>query len=328
MDKDQSEQELMSVVSYLYYYADLNQSDIADRLFLSRSTVSRLLKKARLSGVVELKINEPWRRDLELEDFIKSTFNVGRVRVLDNESIHNRMKIENHQTHTSVLGVLGQMTSYCISCTAQENYVLGLSWGRTISHVIDSITTSQNIPFTVVSIMGNQAWPSSNEENIELSQRFSKVYGGRYFPLNGPLYARSKEQHKEIMNEPSNAEALGYARKANIILTSVGTNESGEWLDAMGQERMNRLLDLGCVGRIGGHYYDINGIEIEGNFKELLIGLTLEEIRSAHKVICVAATETKATAVYGALRGCLINELHTTKALAEELVKIVENRRI
>ena len=70
MDKEQNEQELMSVVSYLYYYADMNQSDIADRLFLSRSTVSRLLKKARQSGVVELKINEPWQRDLSMEDAV------------------------------------------------------------------------------------------------------------------------------------------------------------------------------------------------------------------------------------------------------------------
>lgn len=59
MEKEQKEQEFMSIIAYLYYYSDMSQSEIADRLFLSRSTVSRLIKKARQNGVVELKINEP-----------------------------------------------------------------------------------------------------------------------------------------------------------------------------------------------------------------------------------------------------------------------------
>ena len=148
MDRENRERELISIVSYLYYYADMNQSDIADRLFLSRSTVSRIIKKARQSGTVEIKINEPWDRDLEMEDLVKTTFPVDSVRVLRPES----------DKPEQYLRSLGKMVSYYLSCNLKHNSVLGLSWGNTVAHVVDSITNNENISFTVVPIMGSNNW--------------------------------------------------------------------------------------------------------------------------------------------------------------------------
>lgn len=319
MDKDRNEQELMSVISYLYYYADMNQSDIANRLFLSRSTVSRLLKKARQSGVVELKINEPWQRDLAMEDQIKTAFNINRVRVL---------RFEEELDASAVLDALGKLVTFYISCNAHNQSVLGLSWGNTISHVVNSIGSSKNIPFTVVPIMGSMTWPSSNPESLELSYRFSRIYGGRYFPLDAPVHAATIEQHNALMDTPENAEAIEVARQADYILTSVGSIRVGSWEKVVGAENIARLQEIGCVGHIGGHFFDIAGKEIDGKYKELHVGLTLEEIRNSDNVICVAASAEKAEAVYGALRGELINTLMITYPLAVRLLEISQSRRL
>lgn len=319
MDKDQNEQELMSVISYLYYYADMNQSDIANRLFLSRSTVSRLLKKARQSGVVELKINEPWQRDLAMEDRIKTGFQIDRVRVLCFDASFDEDR---------VLEALGKMVSFYISCNARSHSVLGLSWGNTISHVVNSIGSSKNIPFTVVPIMGSMTWPSSNPRSLELSYRFSRIYGGRYFPLDAPVHAASKEQQAALLDTPENAEAIEVARKADYILTSVGSIRVRSWEKVIGPENLARLRELGCVGHIGGHFFDIAGREIEGKYRDLHIGLTLDEIRASGNVICVAASEEKAEAVYGALLGGIINTLMITYPLAAKLMEIAESRRL
>ncbi len=318
MEKDNREQELMSIVAYLYYYADMNQSDIADRLFLSRSSVSRLLKKARQSGVVELKITEPWKRDLAMEDEIKSAFGISRARVLRTDLIPPE----------SVLDALGQAASFYISCTAESQSILGMSWGNTIAHVVNSISGNKNIPFTVVPIMGSMTWPNSNPESLELSLRFSRIYGARYFPLEAPLYAHSKEQLQELILKPGNAEALETVRKADYILTSIGAIRSRSWENIIGPEKLARLCEIGCVGHIGGHFFDISGVEIDGNYKDLLVGLTLEEIRKNRNVICVAATEEKAEAVYGALRGGIINTLMVTLPLAKKVLDVAKSRRI
>ena len=318
-NKERNEQELMSIVSYLYYYADMNQSDIASRLFLSRSTISRLLKKARASGVVDLKINEPWQRNLALEDSLKTRFSVESVRVL---------KVQDHWTKEDILTTLGKMTFFYINCLVEENTVLGISWGNTISHVVDSFDSNSNIPFTVVPIMGNKIWPSVKSESLEISYRFSRIYGARYLSLDAPLYAKTREQYQELMQKPDNAEALSYARKADKILTSVGSIENRSWEDVLGPQKLARLQELGCVGHVGGHFFDINGYEIEGTYKELLIGLTLEEIRNVRDVVCVAASSTKAKAVYGAIRANLLDALFITQPLAEQLLEIADQRRL
>src|SRR5439155_8884434 len=43
----------------LYFEEDLSQSDIAERLSVSRSTVSRLIAEARESGIVRIEIRPP-----------------------------------------------------------------------------------------------------------------------------------------------------------------------------------------------------------------------------------------------------------------------------
>lgn len=318
MDKDMKEQEFMSIIAYLYYYADMNQSEIADRLFLSRSTVSRLIKKARQSGVVELKINEPWKRDLSMEDKLKTIFHIDRVRVLDNNE---------HMSADDILRILGQMVTFYISCNASGHSVLGMSWGKTVSYVNNSIVTNQNVPFTVVPIMGSMTYPDTNPESLKLSQRFARVYGGRFFPLDAPLYATSKDHLRSLLMEQGVAEAIDTARKSDFILTSVGSIEGRSWDRVLGMDKLSKLNALGCVGHIGGHFFDINGHEIDGSYKDLHIGLTLDEIRSRN-VICIAASEKKAEAVYGALQGRMINCLMITYPLGLKLLELNEKRSL
>lgn len=49
------------------YNAELIQNQIAERLYTSRSKISRMLKEARELRIVEIYIQEPWERNLEYE---------------------------------------------------------------------------------------------------------------------------------------------------------------------------------------------------------------------------------------------------------------------
>ena len=74
--------------------------------------------------------------------------------------------------------------------------------------------------------------------------------------------------------------------------------------------------------------YDISGREIDGAYKELHMGLTLEELRGSGNVICVADTPGKAEAVFGALRGRMINTLITTLPLARQLLEVAKSHSL
>ena len=56
------ELELLLKVAQLYYEQGLTQNEIAKKLFISRSNISRLLTQAREAGIVEIKVHYPFER--------------------------------------------------------------------------------------------------------------------------------------------------------------------------------------------------------------------------------------------------------------------------
>lgn len=73
------------MVANLYYNSEMTQNEIADRMYTSRSKISRMLKEARELGIVEISIKEPWERDLNLEKEIQQTYGVKTVKLFPQE---------------------------------------------------------------------------------------------------------------------------------------------------------------------------------------------------------------------------------------------------
>lgn len=78
----QEKWSILATVANLYYNSEMTQNEIADRMYTSRSKISRMLKEARELGIVEISIKEPWERDLNLEKEIQQTYGVKTVRVV------------------------------------------------------------------------------------------------------------------------------------------------------------------------------------------------------------------------------------------------------
>ncbi|WP_253289084.1 MarR family transcriptional regulator [Eubacterium sp. MSJ-13] len=72
----QEKWNILASVADLYYNSEMTQNQIAERMYTSRSKVSRMLKEARELGIVEIYIREPWERNLEYEQYFKDSFGV------------------------------------------------------------------------------------------------------------------------------------------------------------------------------------------------------------------------------------------------------------
>ena len=60
----------------LYYYENMTQDSIADRLGCTRWTVGRHLEEARQSGIVRITINHPRARVRHLEKELAERFGI------------------------------------------------------------------------------------------------------------------------------------------------------------------------------------------------------------------------------------------------------------
>jgi len=107
---------LLASVANLYYNHDLTQSQIAERLFTSRSKISRLLKEARERKIVEIKINEPWERFLDVEAEFLELFNLKDVRILSTKGAPENI----------VLMKIGEVAAYYIDTIIEKNMIVGI----------------------------------------------------------------------------------------------------------------------------------------------------------------------------------------------------------
>ncbi len=125
----QEKWSILATVANLYYNSEMTQNEIADRMYTSRSKISRMLKEARELGIVEISIKEPWERDLNLEKEIQQTYGVKTVRAVSSRDISKEQ----------ITSRLSEVSAYYLDSVVKEKMVVGISWGNTLYHIVKYI---------------------------------------------------------------------------------------------------------------------------------------------------------------------------------------------
>jgi DNA-binding transcriptional regulator LsrR (DeoR family) len=89
---------LVYKVSRLYYEQDVKEEEIASQLHLSRAKVSRLLKYARQTGVVQITVTSPPGIHTNLEQQIESKYSLEEVIVVE---------VDESQTQEAITRAIG-----------------------------------------------------------------------------------------------------------------------------------------------------------------------------------------------------------------------------
>ena len=311
----QEKWNILATVANLYYNSELTQNQIAERMYTSRSKISRMLKEARDLGIVEIYIREPWERNLEYESILKKEFGLKNVRVVtikDSDKENGLQKI-------------AEAASYYLDSIVKQDMVVGISWGNTLYRIVKYISTNnrKNIPITVVPIMGAANIKSPEKDAMDLAKDLASAYGGKYQYIYAPLFVNSKELKDSLVQERNIEDVLELSSNADAILTSVGSIVYKSWNNYLSVKTLEALEAKGAVGHIGGHFYDIQGKELETALAERMIGISLDDIRSCREVVCVAYGESKAEAILGAMRGGLLNTLVIDEKCSERIVELI-----
>lgn len=310
----QEKWNVLAMVANLYYNSEMTQSQIAERLYTSRSKVSRMLKEARELGIVEIYIKEPWERNLAYEQTIKEEFSLKNIRIIMSKDADK----------DKAQALLSEAAAYYLDSIVKQNMVVGISWGNTLYHIVKYIAANnhKNIPLTVVPIMGAANINKPERDALDLSKDLASAYGGKYQYIYAPLFVKTREIKESLIQDDSIRGALELAKNADAILTSVGSITYKSWSNYLSVKTLENLEKKGVVGHIGGHFYDIQGRELETSLAERMIGIGVEDLRNCNETICVAAGEGKAEAVLGALRGNYIRTLIIDDKCAEKIISV------
>lgn len=122
MDHDREAQMLRA--AQLYYYENLTQGAIADRMNCTRWTVGRLLDEARACGIVAISINHPRSRVPALEKRLIEAFGLGEAIVVRQQS-----------TPAGTLELVAAAAADYITALRPQPESMGIAWGRTLTAV-------------------------------------------------------------------------------------------------------------------------------------------------------------------------------------------------
>jgi DNA-binding transcriptional regulator LsrR (DeoR family) len=297
-------------VARLYYAENLSQQEVATRLGLSRSNVSRMLSDALSQGIVEIRINDPAGRERQLEDQLTQTFGLREARVAQRPGAFGGGSNQ-----------VGLLASHLLLDTVADQMTVALSWGHALQSMVWATTTDRDRAVQLVQLVGGLSSISNEISGQELVRELASRLGASYRYLHAPATLTTKEAREALVQEASISQALAAARDADVAFVGIGTPSHGS------SSAILKSLDLSefeaaefwrqrPVGDIAARYFDESGKELSGPVHDRVLAVTLEDLAAIPTVVGVAEGRAKVPGVLGALRGRLINVLICDESLA------------
>ena len=129
-----TDMEQLLAVAKMYYEQGLTQQEIDEKVFLSRSHVSRMLKEARALGIVEIIIRSPFENHVSLEMSLAERFGMEKILVAYTENTGPREEFNS---------VCSMGASYLNSILTNRS-VLAVSKGKTVAATIGALDDEES----------------------------------------------------------------------------------------------------------------------------------------------------------------------------------------
>jgi DNA-binding transcriptional regulator LsrR (DeoR family) len=310
------ELRLMTKVARMYYEHGLRQTEIVERLNVSQSTVSRLLKRAEQAGIVRITLSVPSSAHPELEEALQEKFDLKEAIVVDSMDDDDQ-----------VVRDLGPAAAFYVETTLKPNDVVGISsWSAALLAMVDAMQPSSRAAgVRVVQILGGVGIPSAEFHATHLTRTFANMVGGTATLLPAPGVVGSPEARRVLLKDRFVHEATQLIGGMTVALVGIGAVEPSNMLASSGNVFSNAELESlrsqGAVGNICLRFFDRQGLPVPTPLNDRVIGVDLTQLRHAERAVGVAGGRRKATAIRGALAGRLVNVLITDVGTAHRLVE-------
>ena len=296
---------LILTAAYLYYVEDRSQEEIAHQLGVSRSTVSRLLAEARLTGVVRIEVTALPPVD-GLEKELARRLGLERVYVAQGVAAPDDPG-----------AVLANATGRALrDSKLRAGDALLVSWGRatwSVSHAdLPAIPGVVVVP-ALGGLNDEQPWVQTNE----IARRLATRLEASVLLLHAPAVPSAKLRASLLTDESIRA-ALTRWDDAAAILVGIGA-----WSQAQPEPpsilSIDRTTLQTSAGDVAARLFDADGKAIPYPAERRLLGISREQLAHVRWRIGVAVGTRKTDAIVAAARSGLVNVLVTDVITASTL---------
>ena len=308
---------LLSEIARRYQIEGETQDAIARALDLSRIKVNRLLREAEGRGIVEVRVRYQSSRTRALERTFARCFGLRQLLIAPPAGSPERQRAN-----------VATVASAYLEAHLREGMVVAAGMGRNVSAIasVEVQARFDDLTFVCGSGGATEAGEQGNADHI--CRALAKRYGGRPATLYAPAYVPDAAMRQALMRH----ETVRRTRQPRAWgrFRPRGDRRSGQRqshrarMGWFGAEELRAAQSDGVAGDlIGDDFFDRDGDARNDRLGGHVVGLTREDLSRIGTTIAIAAEDSKASAILGALRTRAIDVLATSisncVAIAHEL---------
>lgn len=312
--------DLMTEIATLYYVQGETQEVIANRLGLSRIRVGRLLKRAQVEGIVDVRVRQHPAVSAEIEQELKRRFGLKRALVaLD------------HADGDAQRSAVASLVADHLSRTLADGHIVAVGMGRNVGAVADNVFGERGLDVSFVCAIGGSLRAGEYMNPDHICRRLASRFGGESETLYAPALVQNTDLRDVLYENPTVRQTLDRARRADIALIGVGDVSENSNMVRMGWFTPQEIAEArlsGTVGDMMGYdFIDIHGRPSVTPMQGRVIGLNIQDLTRIPDVVAIASEHTKAVGILGALRTGVIDTLATSATNAHTIIRLDEATR-
>jgi DNA-binding transcriptional regulator LsrR (DeoR family) len=294
--------------SRLYYELGETQNAIASQLGVTRPQVSRLLKRARAEGIVEIRIVDRTAVDSPAAGILQARFGLAAVHLAPTiagpEDLTRRM--------------VGRLAAEVLRGALRDGATVGIGDGASVSAMAAALEeTATPVVVTVVPLCGGY-WSTGPER--EPYRRVADALGGQARGLMSPGLVDDAATQRALVAHAGVQSIIRLWERLDVALFGIG---GPAWSVARVGEAVELQLEAAeAVGEVLVAPFDLDGRFVCPALRERVIAFDARRLDRLPVSIGVASGEGKIRPILGALRAGVVGTLVTDVASAEAVVAL------
>ena len=280
-------------VARMYYEQDRTQGEIAAHYGISRPMVSKLLKEARDTGIVTIRIQAPQIRETRQISLMEQ---VGRK-----FGIYGGMVIPDGSGDHATNAAVAEAAISFLEGLGEDN--LGIGWGHIIGDVVKCMEQKERlVPVctSVCPLIGNGGVGLKNYHSNELVRAIAEHSGARPDFIYSPASVLSEQELRLMKSLDNYREVCRSWERLDVALVNIGNFPSTP--DFASEARYgDRLSRQKAVGRILNYYIDVEGQVIRSD-TDYAIQIPLELLAKTRYAVGICSANTSPKAFRAALK--------------------------
>jgi DNA-binding transcriptional regulator LsrR (DeoR family) len=303
-----ADRDLLVRASRLYYELGETQTEVGERLGLTRPQVSRLLKRARAEGVVEIRIIDGDTADSPAAAELARRFGLAGVHLAP--SIHGPEDLARR--------LVGRLAAQVLRASIRDGGIVGIGDGASVGAVADALEDAVTpVRATIVPLAGGY-WSTGPDRDP--FRRIAEAFGAQPHGLMAPGLLDDAATKRALEGHAGVRAVIDLWDRLDVALFGIGGPSWG--VASLGADVARSLDEAHAVGEILIAPFDVRGEFVCPALCDRVLAFDARRLGDLPVSIGVGSGERKVRPILGALRSGAVKTLVTDVATAEAVVAL------